>query len=134
MIDGASGSRFIIYIYIVRLRKTYPEKIHRDDIERGIPFIMITKQGSLSIIKTISKIEGCTLRTGPYARILRRQDKIRARETLNAIPFAVCRGEGGEIIIKRYRSSHVEELKFRRSRMFALASSRRYLYIVTSVT
>jgi len=57
---------------------------------------MITKQGSLSIIKTISKIEGCTLRTGPYARILRRQDEIRARGTLNAIP---SRGKGVKLLL-----------------------------------
>lgn len=64
----------------------------------GISFIMITKQGSLSIIKTISKIEGCTLQTGPYARILCRQDNDYSAQEEN-LGEGFRRGRGRKLLL-----------------------------------
>lgn len=86
----------------------------------GIPFIMITKQGSLSIIKRISKNEGCTYyrlgRTHVSCISVRISWLIHARNSRHDSHY---RRRRGKIIIKR--SSHVEKLKFQ-------AANTRYSY------
>lgn len=94
---------------------------------------MITKQGSLSIIKTISKTKAATLQTGPYARhpALSGRGINSARGILDDPDYRIDE----KTIIEQYRSSHVEKLKIPRLRVRVRTRVvGRYLYIVTSVT
>jgi len=133
-VNDPQRDEFVDLLQVRPREKNVSYSKNNDDVQKadrggGISF-MITKQGSLSIIKTISKTKAAHYRLGRTRVVPRHEDAVKsAREILDDSSWRVER----EIIIERYRSSHVDKLKMPRLRVRVRTRVvGRYLYIVTS--